>query len=154
MRRREVLTGLAVLSVGALVWANQGTSDDVKGLDKNLAAWVAAYNAHDAKAVAATYAVDADMMGTSGELIKGRANIEKELAGFFAKNPNVKTKLSVVSRRFIKPDVAVEDGEWEESGHTEAGLPTKGLYTTVLVKQQGEWLSLCDRAIVPVRKKP
>ena len=72
------------------------------------------------------------------------------MAEFFAANPEVKLKLTVISRRFIKPDVLVEDGRWEESGHTQKGLPTEGLYTTVLVKQDGKWLSVCDRTIVPV----
>jgi uncharacterized protein (TIGR02246 family) len=154
MRRRAVLAGLAVLSAGALAWADQGTADDAKGLDANLAAWVAAFNAHDAKGVAATYAEDADMVVASGERMKGQASIEKGNAEFFAKNPKVQVRLSVLSRRFLKPDVVVEDGAWEESGHTEAGLPTRGLYTTVLVKQQGKWLAVCDRGMVPVSKKP
>jgi uncharacterized protein (TIGR02246 family) len=135
---------VTALFVGAVAWASQGNPDDVKALDANVEAWVAAFNAHDAKALAATYAEDADSLLSTGERLKGRAAIEKSWAEFFAKNPKVKTKPTVISRRFLKPDVVV-DGEWEEWGHTQEGLPTKGLYTAVLVKQRGTWLALCER---------
>jgi hypothetical protein len=86
-------------------------------------------------------------MQVSGRL-KGREAIEKDLAEFLAKNPNVRLKQVVRSRRFLKPDVAVIDGEWEERGHSEEGRPTKGLFTTVLVEQRGKWWFVCDRAYV------
>src|SRR5437867_2736664 len=110
MRRHAVIrTGVAILFTGALVWAGQGTSDDAKALDDYLAGWTAAYNAHDAKALAALLAEEFDVVFTTGERVQGqrRADYEKGAAEYFAKNPKVKTKLSVISRRFLKPDVVV-----------------------------------------------
>jgi len=155
MRRHALWIGFALLSLGALTWASQGPADDVKGLDSTFNAWLDAFNKHDAKGLAALYAEDADVVLPSGTRLKGRAAVEKGTAEYFKNNPNVKTKNSVISRRFLKPDVAVEDGQWEDSGLTEVGLPTKGLYATLLAKLQGRWLLVCDRPMVPhAQKKP
>lgn len=153
MRRHAVLlTGVAVMFAGALVWAGQGTADDAKDLDESLEAYVAGFNAHDAKAVAALYTEDADVVLPTGGRQKGRAAIEKGLAEDFAANPGLKITLSVASRRFIKPDVVMEDGTWKESGLTRQGLATQGLYAAVLVKQRETWLILCERGMVPVNE--
>lgn len=150
MRRPiATLAGMAALAAGALAWAGQETSDDAKALDRALEAWTAAHNAHDPKALAALYTEDADGMFPDGRRVKGRAEIETAWAEVFGKNPKVKTSQSVISRRYLKPDVVVEDGRWEDSGHTEEGLPTRGVYIAVLVKQGGNWLLACDRGIVP-----
>src|SRR5262249_40897283 len=141
---------MVVLFAGAVAWAGQGNPDDAKSLDDVVDAWTAGYNAHDAKAVAAIYTEDADLVLPLSGRLKGREAIEKDLAEFLAKNPNVRLKQAVSSRRFLKPDVAVIDGEWEERGHSEEGRPTRGLFTTVLVKLQGKWWFVCDRAYVPV----
>ena len=155
MRRQALWIGLAFVPLAALAWASQGPTDDVKGLDATFNAWLDAFNKHDAKALVALYAVDADVVLPSGTRLKGRAAIAKAMGDYFKTNPNVKTKNSVISRRFLTPDIAVEDGEWEDSGLTEVGLPAKGLYATVLAKQQGKWLLVCDRPMIPhAQKKP
>lgn len=151
MRRHAVLlTGVAVLFAGAGAWAGQETADETKVLDQVLAAYGAAFNAHDAKALAALYAEDADVVLPTGVRVKGREDVEQGLADYFAANPQVEVRNTVISRRFIKPDVVMEDGEWQESGHTQKGQATKGLYTVVLVKQRGKWLIICERAMVPL----
>jgi uncharacterized protein (TIGR02246 family) len=155
MRRDfAALVGAAVLFAGSLVWAGQETSEDTNALDRALEAWIAAHNAHDSKALAALYTDDADGMFADGRRVNGRAEIEKAWAEVFEKNPKVRTNQAVISRRFLKPDVVVEDGKWEDSGHTEDGLPTRGFYVAVLVKQGGKWMLACDRGIVPSGTAP
>jgi uncharacterized protein (TIGR02246 family) len=139
MRRHvAVIAGVAVLFGAAALGAGQGTPDDEKALDAYLAAWDAAFNAHDAKAVAALYTEDAETVLPDGRRLKGRAGIEKDLAESFAKNPNVQTKNTLISRRFLKPDVVLEDGRWEDTGHADTDELTRGLFTTILVKQRGK----------------
>src|SRR3954465_936732 len=151
MRRNAfILVGVTVLFAGAAAGAFQETSGDTKALDEALEAYQAAFNAHDAKAVAALYTEDADLVLPDGKRLKGRAIIEKALAEQFAQNPKVTGKSALTSRRFIKPDVVAEDGRWEESGYAREGFSPKGLYTFVLVKQGGKWLVVCERAWVPV----
>ena len=151
MRRRLLtLACVVVLLAGSRATA-QGTAEDNKSLDESLKAWITAFNKHDAKATAATYADDADLMDPKGERMKGREAIEKGLADFFSKNPNVTARLSDVSRRFLTADILVEDGTWEESGHSEVGRPTKGFYSSILMKRNGKWLVVHERAWVPTK---
>ena len=151
-RRLLTLAGVVVLVGAAAVIAQQRIAVDKQGLDEALEAWVTAFNKHDAKAIAMEYAEDADVMFPSGEKFKGREAIEKGFADTFAKNPNVRTKLSDVSRMPLSSDIVVEDGTWEESGLTEKDAPTKGHYTTILTKRNGKWLIIHERAWASPRK--
>jgi uncharacterized protein (TIGR02246 family) len=149
MRKATTVIGvLALVLIVAQTVAGQETSGEIKALDQSLEAWVTAFNKHDAKLLAAQYAKDADLVNPVGERWAGREEIEKGFAAFFRDNPNVRIKITVTSRRFVRPDVVLEDGTWEEQGHTEKGLPPKGVYTALLVKEQGKWISMCDRSFV------
>ncbi len=70
----------------------------------------------------------------------------------FAKNPNIKTKQTLVSRRFLTRKIVVENGRWDDTGHTDKQQSRSGLYTAVLIKKDGKWRVLCDRGSVPVKK--
>ena len=115
-RHRMALVGVSALFAAAVAWAGQGPADDEKALDAYVKAWETACNAHDAKALAALYTEDAESVMPDGQRVEGRAAIEKSFAESFDKNPKVKTKLTVISRQFIKSDVAIEDGLQENSG--------------------------------------
>jgi uncharacterized protein (TIGR02246 family) len=145
--RRHILAilCLAFFFISARAIADTGLAADKKALDGALEAWVAAFNKHDAKALALEYAEDANLMTPTGEVLKGREAIAKFFSELFSKNPNLQTKLSNVARTVLAPEIVVEDGEWEESGHSEAGSPTKGHYTTILVYRNGKWLAIHER---------
>ena len=145
-RRNPTLVGMVLLFISTAAFAGELTATDKKGLDESLEKWITSFNKHDATAVAKTYTEDTDLMGPDGTRFKGRAAVQKYYAEFFSKNPNVKSKISGVSRRVLAPGVIVEDGTWEERGHSEAGQPTKGLYCAILVKKNGEWIVVHERA--------
>ncbi|MFQ5789721.1 MAG: SgcJ/EcaC family oxidoreductase, partial [Acidobacteriota bacterium] len=91
--------------------------------------------------------------GASGEAAKGQAAIEEILAGFLS-GPYKGAQLTVetTSIRFIKPHLAVSDSRWEVSDVPEAEgeqPPTKGLSTTVLVKEDDQWKLAAHRSRVP-----
>ena len=152
--KRQVLmvTGAAVLFAGVFACATQGALEEKKTLDEALEVWATTFDSHNAKALALEYAEDADLMLATGERYKGRAAIENGFVEFFSKNPDVRVKFSDVSRKFLTPDIVIEDGKWEETGHKEVGLPKKGFYTAILVKRNGKWLVVHDRGYVPVSK--
>jgi uncharacterized protein (TIGR02246 family) len=146
MDRRVFLKAIAfVLLTNIPVSAQQESREAIQELDRSLEVWVTAYNEHNASALSRQYAEDGNMMVTTGERVQGRAAIEKTFAEFFSKNPQVKVKLSAVSRKFLTPNIVVEDGTWEESGNSNPAQPSKGFYTAVLVKQDGKWLVEVDR---------
>ena len=147
-----MVTGAAVLFAGVFACATQGALEEKKTLDEALEVWATTFDSHNAKALALEYAEDADLMVATGERYKGRAAIENGFVEFFSKNPDVRVKFSEVSRKFLTPDIVVEDGKWEETGHKEVGLPKKGFYSAVLVKRNGKWLVVHDRGYVPASR--
>lgn len=151
-RHAWILAGVIFLAGAGATWALQGKPDETKALNAALKSWETAFNNHDAQALGKLYDKNADAIDYYGETQKGRAAIAKGYAEMFAKNPNIKTKQTLVSRRFLTRKIVVENGRWDDTGHTDKQQPRSGLYTAVLVKKDGKWRVLCDRGSVPVKK--
>jgi uncharacterized protein (TIGR02246 family) len=98
----------------------------------------------DAKAYAALYTEDCDVVNIVGWHWKGRAEVERKLTGAFqAMFRNSKLTISEVDTRFLRPDVAVTHARWTMVGaKTPPGMPEprQGIQTLVLTKQSGHWL--------------
>ena len=123
---------------------------DEKGLEERNETFVAAFNKGDIKVMAACYAPDCDFLSADGKRVKGRNALEKYFAKGFAESKGLKLKHTHSSRRFLTPDVAIDDGAWEITGRPE-GKASKGLYTAVLMKRDRHWLIVYDRPMVPVQ---
>lgn len=103
----------------------------------------AEWNRHDAKAYAARYWDDADVVNVEGWWWKGRVQIEQKLTDAFAyvfsESRLTITKIDV---RFLTPEVAIAHAGWTMTGaRTPRGLahPSEGLETVVLQKRGGKW---------------
>jgi len=161
-------TVFRVLFYGALactLWlpvslvAQTGTAEDEAALRKLQDEYVVAWGNHDAAAIAGLWIEDGDSAGPDGRIVKGRQQIEQMHAemhsGDFAPST---IALKVRAIRWIKPDVAVVDGEWEITGAKDffgKALPAmRGLYTQVVVKQGDRWLAASHRAYVPPPPPP
>lgn len=106
----------------------------------------AAWAKHDAKAVAALYANDAEIVTESGQTLSGRDGIEQALTDGFANTLQNSTLTESIEKvRLIKPDVAIVDAEAEIK--TGEGDPNKVHLISVIVKQDGKWLIETTRAI-------
>lgn len=122
------------------------SGQDDKQLDQALERWERLFNKHDAAALALEYTEDVNALSyIPGKLVKGRAELERDRNEYFEKNPKVKTRITVVGRTVLAPGVVLEDGKWEESGHSEEGLPTSGQYTCILLKKGDRWLISHER---------
>src|SRR5262252_9667597 len=131
----RILTFLAAFLItgAATADAQLGTPADEAAIRKILDARNAAYNNHDAKALAATYAHDADLVTGTGRVISGRAAIEKNYVEAFAgldKNASVRIDSSKV--RFITADSAILDMDGVTTGRTDGAIKTHA--TRVYVK--------------------
>jgi len=154
VRKILVFAALAVLPSLA---AAQG---DEAAIRKVSADFLAAWNKDDAKAMAATFAPDADAINPSGRVAKGRAEIEKlftdEHAGPFKATTYTAANMSV---RILAPTVATEDWDAAIDGmHDPSGkaLPTfKHHVALVFVKKAGGWLVVSARpyAFLPAPPK-
>ncbi|HAB10393.1 MAG TPA: hypothetical protein DCE47_01735 [Planctomycetaceae bacterium] len=151
-RHAWILAGVVLVSAAGVTGAFPDKSDETEALNAALKSWETAFNKHDAKALGKLYDKDADLIDFYGETHKGRKAIEKGFAEMFAKNKNIKTRQTLVSRRFLTRKIVVENGRWNDTGHTDKTLPTSGLYSAVIVKKGGTWRVVCDRGIVPLKK--
>jgi len=117
--------------------------------------FAAAWNRHDAKTMAAMYAIDGDYLDPDGRMARGREEVEKLFtaghAVIFAKSH---LTLKVDSVWFITSQVALLDGSYDVTGVRDpdgkALPPRKGHLTSVLLKERGQWEIAASRLMVPV----
>jgi uncharacterized protein (TIGR02246 family) len=113
--------------------------------------YIECWNSHDAKAISLLFEEDADFIGGSGGLIKGRSEIEKLMA---EEHSSVlkewKLSASIDDIRFLKPDVAIANGAYEATGIASKAqaAPLKGLHTSIMCKRGETWICVGARSIV------
>ena len=114
-------------------------ANDEAALKKRAEAFAAAFDKGDAKAVAAFWTTDGDYVDETGRDLKGRDEIEKAFAAFFAENKGLKVQIHTESLRFVTPDVALEDGITSVAA-PDGEPPSRDRYTIVHVRKDGQWL--------------
>ena len=154
MSRLSVFTTVlgAILVTASPIRAQEARNDpaELEAIEETANSIVAAFNEGDAKAIAAHWTRGADFVNALGEVDKGRDEIERGHAELFADNKAIKLKLKTTSRRFLRRNLVIEDGSFELSNVSEKGLPPKGRYTDIWVKQRGRWLIAATRLMVPI----
>jgi uncharacterized protein (TIGR02246 family) len=145
MRKRMFVT----LALSALA-AAPALAQDEAAIRKAAADFVAAWNRHDAKAMAARFAEDGDIINPSAQAARGRAEIEKLFAG--EQTTVMKGSTYVLAKadvRLLGPTTAVADWEGDITGmqgpQGEALPPFKHHVTIVYVKKGAEWLAAVAR---------
>jgi uncharacterized protein (TIGR02246 family) len=114
-------------------------SADEAAIRKADAAYVQAFNKHDAKALADAWSPEAVYLNrvTGGEVV-GRSAIAEQFTALFKARPEVKLDLNIESIQFISPNVAVEHGTAKTLAPKTA--PEEIGYSAVFVKREGQWL--------------
>src|SRR5207248_1677885 len=126
------------------------TADDEKAIQATQAAYVKAFNAGDAKALAAFWAPDGEFTDAEGRSFRGRAAIEKEFAAFFADAKGAALEVTTDSLRFVAPGVALENGTTRLTRSSD-GAASVSAYNIVHTKRGGQWLlaSVREAAYAP-----
>jgi uncharacterized protein (TIGR02246 family) len=113
--------------------------DAEKAIKQVAETFTRAFNAGDAKSVAALYTDDGEIVDEYGERIQGRALIQSFYAAIFGERKGATIDISLESLRFLGPDAAQEKGQTRVK--PPAGeSPTFRDYTVLYVKQGGQWL--------------
>jgi uncharacterized protein (TIGR02246 family) len=134
MKSSFIPAALALLTFISLSPAQDNPPTDAeKAAQAQDAAYVAAFNKGDAKAVGALYSEDTQYTTDDGATTVGRAAVIENLSKFFAKNKGAKLDLQIESARFLTPDVLVEKGF-----ATVGDDATR--YVCNYVKKDGAWL--------------
>jgi uncharacterized protein (TIGR02246 family) len=144
--RRAGLALLTTLSLVASVAHAEDAAKPTASISEDEAAiragtqeYAKAFAAGDAKALAAMFAPDADLIDERGKSFKGQKAIEREFATIFADHAGAQVSIKVDAVKFLSPDVAIETGT--ASGQSKDGTASPGTkYSAVLVKVDGKWL--------------
>lgn len=143
-----VVLSLAFITIPLL--AKESSEAAIRASDK---AFAAAWNKHDTKAMAASWATDGDLINPRGRVAKGRAEIEKLLQDEHTTAFKQSTyKPGAMSVRFIKPDIAVAETDTEISGITNpdgTSAPAMNVHIIrVVQKKDGKWWTVTARPVI------
>ena len=130
---------LGLLSPCSLWAADTKHEDDEAAIRKTSAAYVDAFNTHDAKELADFWSPDAVYLNqTTGEQVVGRDEIAKQFVEMFKNEPDLKMTAVTDSVGFISPNVAEEHGKSTITAPKQE--PEEAPYSAVYVRRDGKWL--------------
>ena len=141
MRQQSLLLLILAVTWTSNSLAQQPTSqaDEEAAIRKMVESYVAAFNKHDASAMAEHWSPDAVYLNrTTGEEVVGRAAIADQFVAQLKDQPNIKLEVKVDSIDFISPTVAMERGKARIINPN--AEPEEIDYTAVDVKRDGKWL--------------
>lgn len=133
--------------------AKAAPTADEKAIRAAAASFAQAFNAGDAKALAAHWRPDGDLVDDSGRSFQGRDAIEREYKAFFAEHPGATLEVEVDTIRTAGPNLAIEDGNARVRSEPN-GPSTLGRYTAVHLKDGGKWLMTSVREARLARVSP
>jgi uncharacterized protein (TIGR02246 family) len=113
-------------------------SADESAIRANIAQFVKAYNAGDAKGVAALFAPDGEAWDKEGNEAEGREAVAETFSELFKALPKRKIEVFVDSIKFIGADLALEVGSTKETPAPNEP-PEYDRYTVLHVKRDGKW---------------
>jgi uncharacterized protein (TIGR02246 family) len=144
---RNVL--LAVFSVMLLIPMSAAAKPPVKvapdtEVRARADAFLAAWNQHDSKAMAAFWAPEGDLINMYGRMAKGPAAIADNLAGEHATDMRLATMTTgTLAVRMIEPAIALADWDVDVSGvlnpDATAAPSVKEHWTILMQRKSGAW---------------
>lgn len=151
MRATFVLLAISLFLLPTAMRPQSTNSEDEKAIREIESQWEAAWNHHDASALARLAAPDADFVNARGVWGKGREQLEKGQANQQKTNEKDSSwKTTEVDVRFIASDVAVVHVYWVLTGERNQDGVTKqpelGIFTRTDVKRDGHWIITASQA--------
>jgi uncharacterized protein (TIGR02246 family) len=111
---------------------------DRTAIRETLASLAKAFEARDAKKLAAHWAAEGEHQTVRGETIRGRDALEQGFGEFFAATPEVLAEVRSESLRFLSKDSAIDEGVVTiRKGITAAA--SKARYRAWLVREEDRW---------------
>ena len=123
-------------------------SPELAAVRRTADAFTKAFNAGDAKAVAAFWTNEGEFTDADGETIRGRDEIEKGYRQFFQEHPKASIEVKIQGLRLIGPRTSVEEGilKLRLPGEKE---PKISRYTVLHVREEEGWHMASVREWVP-----
>jgi uncharacterized protein (TIGR02246 family) len=123
-------------------------SAEMAAVRKTADEFTRAFNAGDARAVAAFWTKDGEFVGPDGETVRGRADIEKLYTEFFRANPKARLEAQIDSVRILGRSAALEEGALKLRLPNEPE-PSISRYSVLHVRDDGRWHMASVREWVP-----
>jgi len=143
-----VLGALGVLMLGASlrtaedkkadVPADPKRAADVEAIRKLGQDYVKAFEKGDAKATAAFWTEGSEFTNEDGDVLRGRAAIEKSYADLFAKKESRKVDMHIDSLRFPSADTALLDATLRRTNAEGETISSSWIHS-LLVREGGQW---------------
>jgi uncharacterized protein (TIGR02246 family) len=135
---------IACASAPARAQSNSQDADS-DAIRQVISGFLDAFNRHDARGWAAPFTEDGDFTNVAGLTRHGRKEVEERFTGLFAASLKTAHRTATVLHiRFIRPDVAAVDAEWELVGSKAAdgsdNPVRKGLFIWTMTKENGHWM--------------
>lgn len=146
--RTMILGGLVAALLAGAGHGQPPQSAAEAALRKRAEAFVATFNAGDAKALAAFFTADCDVVDPEGHHLQGHKAIEATYQKLFEQNKGAKLYLRITGVRVPKPDLAFEDGYSEVV--SPKGPPSASRYSVVYVKKDDQWYIASVREAIAV----
>ena len=152
MFRTRIRAGLAVILLASFSFAispargqSKSTETDSDAIRQVITDFIDAFNRHDAHAWAMPFAEDGDFTNVTGLYLHGRKDFEARFTELFTTRLKTAHRTATVRHiRFVTPDVAAVDAEWELVGSKASdgseNPVRKGLFNFVLTRQNGHWV--------------
>ena len=122
-------------------------------VEATLRQWEAAFNAHDAVALAKLYDVKTDVIYEDDVHHRGRKAMRKQFAELFGKQSEIQQTITEVERKVLSRRIVIGTGVWDNVGDSDPSRPTRGRYSCTWMKKKGKWLIVHDRSWgVPAKK--
>lgn len=115
-----------------------GDAKDIEAIRQSSRDFSAAFAKADAKAVAAFWTEQGEYHDDTGDVIRGRSDIEKAFAEYFKDHPNNKVQVQIFSIRTLSPNSAIEEGMLRQQP-SDRQMPSSTLYSTIHVRDGGGW---------------
>jgi uncharacterized protein (TIGR02246 family) len=140
-KKRIAFFGISYLLVSGALAADTGqtqVSPEAAAITNQVADYVKAYNAGDAKALAQYFTDDAEYTDENGQLTQGRSDIEQLLTDTFSENKGATLDMQTDAVRPLGTDVFQERGETRVTAPD--GQKRSSGYTAIYTKKDGKWL--------------
>jgi uncharacterized protein (TIGR02246 family) len=141
MRKNLIFLGLLATALLAIpAFRGQGQPPAAKGeqaVRKAVAAYVEAMNKHDLDGLMASLEKDADFIDEEGKTTRGQDALRARFKTMLPTLKGIKVSGKVYSVKFLKPDVALVDGELEFKSAD--GTRDSNRFAVVWVKSGDKW---------------
>lgn len=147
----RLLCFLVVLMSSAAISAAEVSPADKSAIEATAKAFVTAYDAGNAKAIAALWTTNGEY-SLGNQMLKGRAEIQKLYEEHFRASPGSKMEVRIESVRSLAPNLLLEEGVASVSG---GGVNSASAYTAVHTKVDGKWqMASVRESEVPLPPEP